>query len=81
MRLIAAAVLIVVIIVVPVTVWKLVASPAHSETSTTIYDSNPSHLWNRLYATLLIRQDRHGMRYGEDSLDPLLWRESEHLLL
>lgn len=50
------------------------------ETSVTIYDSSPAHLWNRLYAVLLIRQDRHGRLYGNDSLDPLLWLESEHLL-
>lgn len=51
-----------------------------SEPSVAIYDSNPAHLWNRLYATLLVREDRHGKRYGEDSLDPQLWRETEHLL-
>ena len=77
MRLAAASVL---FIVVLFTFWQVAASPSHPEASTTIYDSNPSHLWNRLYATLLIRQDHHGKRYGEDSLDPLLWRESEHLL-
>ncbi|HTS38837.1 MAG TPA: hypothetical protein VMH04_24395 [Candidatus Solibacter sp.] len=49
-------------------------------TSVTIYDSNPTHLWNRLYAALLIRQDHHGRLFGEDSLDPLLWQESDHLL-
>jgi len=79
MRLIAAAVLLV-LIVVPVTVWELAASPSHPEPSTTIYDSNPSHLWNRLYAVLLIREDRHGNHYGEDSLDPLLWYETKQLL-
>ena len=46
----------------------------------TIYDPNPTHLWNRLYATLLIREDRHGNVYGEDSLDPLLWGFTKHLL-
>jgi hypothetical protein len=50
------------------------------EKSVTIFDPNAAHLWNRLYAALLIRQDRHGRLYGEDSLDPLLWLESEHLL-
>lgn len=50
------------------------------EASVTIYDSNPDHLWNRLYAALLIRHDIRGQRYGEDSLDPLLWQQSEHLL-
>jgi hypothetical protein len=51
-----------------------------SEPSVAVYDSNPSHPWNRLYAALLVRQDRHGQAYGEDSLDPPLWMETEHLL-
>jgi hypothetical protein len=77
MRLAAAAVL---LIVVPLTVWKLAASPSHPEPSITIYDSNPSHIWNRLYAALLIREDRRGTQFGADSLDPPLWQETEHLL-
>jgi hypothetical protein len=77
MRLIAAAVL---LIIVPATVWELTESPGHSEPSTALYDANPSHSWNQLYAALLIREDRHKTRLGADSLDPLLWTESEHLL-
>lgn len=60
--------------------WEVAGSPVHPEITTTIYDSNPSHLWNRLYAVLLIREDRHGNQYGADSLDALLWTETEHLL-
>ena len=48
--------------------------------STAIFDPSPDHLWNRLYAALIVRQDRDGNRYGEDSLDPLLWLNSHHLL-
>jgi hypothetical protein len=77
MRLVAAAIL---LVVVPVTVWKLSASPSHPEISATIYDPNSSHLWNRLYAAVFIREDRHGTQFGVDSLDPLLWTETEHLL-
>jgi hypothetical protein len=51
-----------------------------AEIPVTIYDSNPSHLWNRLYAALRVRQDRQRNRIGEDSLDPPLWSETEHLL-
>ena len=63
-------------------VWAAVvfARRQDPEKSVTIFDSNPDHLWNRLYAALLIRQDHHRRLYGEDSLDPLLWLESEHLL-
>jgi hypothetical protein len=53
---------------------------ATNETSVAIYDVNPGHLWNRLYQVLLVREDRHGTKYGVDSLDPLLWWESEQLL-
>lgn len=77
MRLVAAAIL---LVVVSVTVWRLAASPSHPEISTTFYDPNPSHLWNRLYAAVFIREDRHGTQFGADSLDPLLWTETEHLL-
>src|SRR5579863_6457203 len=79
MRLLAATATLL-IIVFTLTFWNLPASPRPSETSTTIYDPNPSHPWNRLYAALLVREDRHGTQFGEDSLDPLLWAESEHLL-
>jgi hypothetical protein len=54
--------------------------PEDSAMSVAIYDSNPSHLWNRLYAALLLREDQHRHIYGEDSLDPLRWLETEHLL-
>ncbi len=77
MRLFAAALL---LIVAPIIVWELAASPSHPEISTTIYDPNSSHLWNRLHAALFIREDRHGAQVGVDSLDPLLWTETEHLL-
>lgn len=78
MRLVAATFL---LVVVPATVWELERAPGHSETSVTIYDSNPAHLWNRLHSVLLIRTDRAGTTFGEDSLDPLLWPETEHLLV
>ena len=77
MRLAAASV---VLIVMLVTFCGISASPSHPEPSTAIYDSSPSHLWNRLYAALLIREDQHGPQFGTDSLDPLLWLETEHLL-
>lgn len=53
---------------------------APSASSVAIYDPSPSHLWNRLYTVLLVRQDRDGNLCGEDSLDALLWINSQHLL-
>jgi len=40
----------------------------------------PQHIWNRLYAALLVREDSHGGQYDADSLDPPLWLQSEYLL-
>lgn len=45
-----------------------------------LYDPDPAHLWNRLHAALLIREDRNGNLYGEDSPDPFLWGSTKHLL-
>jgi len=56
------------------------SAPHNTEKTVTIYDANPAHIWNRLYAALLVREDRHGTSYGADSLDPQLWYETEHLL-
>jgi len=77
MRLVAPSALFVVVLFA---FWGPAVSPGHQEPSTTIFDSNPSHLWNRLYAALLIREDRHGTLFGADSLDPLLWYGTNHLL-
>jgi hypothetical protein len=63
--------------------FAAVVSARHSNDSdprVVIYDPNPAHLWNRVYATLLVREDKHRNRFGEDSLQPPLWPESEHLL-
>jgi hypothetical protein len=67
---------------VPIALWAGAPprAPQIPSISVTVYDGNPAHVWNRLYAALRIREDSRGNRYGEDSLDPMLWRESEHLL-
>jgi hypothetical protein len=46
----------------------------------TLYDPNPAHIWNRLHEALLVREGPTGIQYGADSLDPLLWLNSTHLL-
>lgn len=56
------------------------SSPEDSGKALAIYDANPTHVWNRLYAALLIREDQTGATYGADALDPLLWSETRHLL-
>jgi hypothetical protein len=45
-----------------------------------IYDPNPSHIWNRLHASLLVREDLHGADHDTDSLDPLFWSTTKYLL-
>ena len=45
-----------------------------------VYDDNPSHLWNRLHASLFVRAAADGRDYGVDRVDPLLWTGSMHLL-
>jgi hypothetical protein len=68
---------------VPIALWAAGAAPRSPQTlgiSVAVYDGNPANVWNRLYAALRVREDSRGNRYGEDSLDPMLWRESDHLL-
>jgi hypothetical protein len=45
-----------------------------------VYHADPEHLWNRLYAALFVRVGPDGRAYGQDRLEPLLWRASKHLL-
>lgn len=69
--------------VLPIAMRLVVASSGPPQTasfSIAVYDENPSHIWNRLYAALWVRRDSQGTRYGEDSLDPMLWGQSTHLL-
>jgi hypothetical protein len=55
------------------------ASPS-SPSKVAIYDADPEHLWNRLYAALYVRTTDDGQSYGQDALDPLLWENSSYLL-
>jgi hypothetical protein len=43
----------------------------------TIYDSNPEHIWNRVYRLFFVRYSADGQVFGGDILDPLLWYETE----
>jgi hypothetical protein len=51
------------------------ASPSRS-----VYHTDPGHLWNRLHAAVFVRVGPDGRAYGQDRLEPLLWRASKHLL-
>lgn len=51
-----------------------------SPNTLTIFDSDPSHIWNRTYRCLFVRQGSDGKEYGEDALDPYLWHSTRYLL-
>jgi hypothetical protein len=44
-----------------------------------LYDSDPNHIWNRLYRSLYMRATRDGREYGYDELDPLFWYSTKYL--
>lgn len=44
-----------------------------------LYDSDPNHIWNRLYRSLYLRVAGDGQQYGYDELDPLFWYNSKYL--
>ena len=44
-----------------------------------LYDSDPNHVWNRLYRSLSLRVARDGQEYGYDELDPLFWYNTKYL--
>ena len=45
-----------------------------------LYDAQPQHLWNRVHERLRVRTAADGSAWGLDTLDPLLWRDTRHLL-
>jgi len=48
---------------------------------TGLYDANPNHLWNRIHERLHVRTAPDGTKYGFDTVDPLLWRETHYLVV
>ena len=73
------AILIVLTLIAAQTVSPAADSP-QAAPAVTLYDPDPGHIWNRLHEALFVRQDASGAIYGSDSLDPLLWLNSTHLL-
>ncbi len=52
--------------------------PAQQRTAP--YAADPDHLWNRIHQAFQVRTAPDGAEYGLDTVDPLLWRETRHLL-
>jgi hypothetical protein len=48
--------------------------------SVALYDRDPDHIWNRLHRALFVRAAADGQIFGQDTLDPLLWGNTKHLL-
>jgi hypothetical protein len=58
------------------------AGPKDTEPGgTVLYHRDPKHLWNRVYSALFVRIGPDGRTYGVDRLEPLLWAESNNLLV
>jgi len=56
------------------------AYPIEAKTTWSIYDSNPGHLWNRVFRQFYRRIGMDGMEHGAGELDPLLWFDTTYLL-
>lgn len=63
-----------------ITTVQVAADPKEETPPQAIYDKDRGHLWNRVHAALFIRTGPDGRSYGEDRLEPLLWKDTEHLL-
>jgi hypothetical protein len=70
----------VVLILIATILWRATASASRPITAVSIYDPDPTHILNRLYAALFVRQDATGQIFNADSLDPALPEFSRHLL-
>lgn len=46
-----------------------------------LFSPDSAHLWNRLHNALWLRVDSVGEVFGADRLDPLLWRDTQALLV
>ena len=77
MRLVAACA--VVLLTCVGVAWSNQVAPGSSP-QRALYDASPNHLWNRIHQVLHVRVAPDGSEYGFDTVDPLLWRETRHLL-
>jgi hypothetical protein len=55
-------------------------TPESSVQAVAIYDPDVNHIWNRLHATLYVREDLPGTELLPDALDPPFWRHTTYLL-
>lgn len=63
--------------------WTSESAPAEEPSTpskSSIYVTDPDHLWDRLHKVLWVRTSPDGKEYGHDRLDPYLWRDTTFLL-
>src|SRR5262245_50335855 len=53
------------------------ADPPRDSSRVTVYDPDPTHLWNRLHEALYVRLDGEGPD-DPGGLDPFLWQDSPY---
>jgi len=66
--------------VLAIVLLSTLAAHAEPPPSLNIYDSDPAHLWNRLHGVLRVRETARDGFVGVDSVDPILWSNTKHLL-
>jgi hypothetical protein len=80
MRLLVVAVVSVLLLPTTTGQNRIGVNPQYVVESPAVYSPNPNHIWNQVYDVLLVREDKAGGDFGVDSLDPLLWWKTKHLL-
>jgi hypothetical protein len=61
-------------------IWLGLHTSVRGAETPALFNPDPQHVSNRLYRQLHVRTDLHGKEHGFDSLDPLLWSETNYLL-
>ena len=61
-------------------IWLCSHTSVRGADAIPLFNSDPQHVSNRLYRQLVVRTDSDGKEHGFDSLDPLLWSETNYLL-
>ncbi len=75
-----AAVLILTLVAISLLVVTLLAHRQEAELAVTVYDPNPTHIWNRLHSALFVRDDIPATRFFPDPLDAPYWDRTSYLL-
>jgi hypothetical protein len=61
-------------------VWSCWHVSVRAAEPTALFHPDPRHVANQLYRQVHLRTEPSGKEYGLDTLDPLLWRETDYML-